>query len=406
MKIQKILRKIRQLVFQNAPDGLMSISYLFARPNSRAAQHRALWWYGKHPVMPRLIWIILQAWYWMRWMLFDAWLNIYRNLKYFGPRLHETSGISLRVQFLYLLRTTFWWAMPAHELYEYGLVGTNRSALDYVFVTECTGLHWFMNRNHTQSDALILADKLGTQNRLQALDVPVPMTDILRMGEPTVPITAILETRWNSIFCKQNSSNQGIGAFEAHFLDGNIHGRLYNGTLLDGPGVEAAWAKLRSMGDVLIQPMMQSDPDIKTNRATGALVTLRVVTRRVDDGIDVMAARLEIPVWNDKNQRRISYILAPINVATGQIEMAKNLGCNGTEMQGWIEAQIKSLPTSVLHWDQIVNHSQKAHQNIDLWAIAWDWAVTRDGPVMLEGNSGWGLETVQMANVGILPQLD
>jgi hypothetical protein len=38
----------------------------------------------------------------------------------------------------------------------------------------------------------------------------------------------------------------------------------------------------------------------------------------------------------------------------------------------------------------------------DVWAIAWDWVITPSGPVLLEGNSGWGTATPQMIQGGFL----
>ncbi len=51
-------------------------------------------------------------------------------------------------------------------------------------------------------------------------------------------------------------------------------------------------------------------------------------------------------------------------------------------------------------WQDIVRHSQRAHAELPrLWTIAWDWIVTPDGPMLLEGNAGWDLSVLQELGV-------
>lgn len=404
--MNQIVQKVLRLLLQSAPDGLISPSYLFATKGSRAAYHRTLWWRGKHPSLPRAVWCILQAWYWVRWVLFDAWRNIYFGLKEYGDAIVQTQGTTKQDQFLYLLKTTFWWAMPTHELYELGLVCSDRDPLDYVYMTETRGFHWSLNRQFTQSDALGLADKLQTQTRLQDLGVSVPPTYVIPKGRSDKTIKDVLMTNWSKVFCKQNKSNQAIGAFEAGLSFGDVVGRTYDGSSLDGDQTQAAFAKLCEISDVLVQPMLESDKTLLIENSTDSLITLRLVTRQLDDQVVPMAARLELPVWQDENAKHITYVLVPIDVETGLFEMAQNLDFLGPTRKAMIEKQIKSLPHFVPGWDQILQQSVTAHGLFDLWGIAWDWAMSEEGPVLLEGNSGWGLEVLQMRDQGLLQQVD
>lgn len=54
-------------------------------------------------------------------------------------------------------------------------------------------------------------------------------------------------------------------------------------------------------------------------------------------------------------------------------------------------------------WEEIKQSALSAHQLLpELYAIAWDYVVTPDGPFMLEGNSGWGTTTPQVLYGGLL----
>jgi hypothetical protein len=51
----------------------------------------------------------------------------------------------------------------------------------------------------------------------------------------------------------------------------------------------------------------------------------------------------------------------------------------------------------------LVIASERAHAVFpDVWAIAWDWVLTPEGPVLLEGNSGWGTTLPQRLEGGLL----
>lgn len=46
-----------------------------------------------------------------------------------------------------------------------------------------------------------------------------------------------------------------------------------------------------------------------------------------------------------------------------------------------------------------------SQQFSEIYAIAWDYVITSDGPCMLEGNSGWGATTPQVIYGGLLKKI-
>jgi len=54
-------------------------------------------------------------------------------------------------------------------------------------------------------------------------------------------------------------------------------------------------------------------------------------------------------------------------------------------------------------WPLLIDASHRAQAQFPgIWAIAWDWVLTADGPVLLEGNVGWGGAVPQQLQGGWL----
>ena len=51
------------------------------------------------------------------------------------------------------------------------------------------------------------------------------------------------------------------------------------------------------------------------------------------------------------------------------------------------------------HWPEVKRIAVAAHEEFKtLPSIGWDIAITEDGPVIVEGNSQWGTDGVQMSH--------
>ena len=89
--------------------------------------------------------------------------------------------------------------------------------------------------------------------------------------------------------------------------------------------------------------------------------------------------------------------------ACGKI-ISWNLGClppaAGIQFKKWY-AQVEN--SDISFWEEIRESALAAHERFrDVYAIAWDYVITPDGPFLLEGNTGWGTRTVQLFHGGLL----
>ena len=54
-------------------------------------------------------------------------------------------------------------------------------------------------------------------------------------------------------------------------------------------------------------------------------------------------------------------------------------------------------------WSELRKGALASHALFpDVYAIAWDYVVTPDGPLLLEGNTGWATRMPQIFNGGLL----
>ena len=61
-----------------------------------------------------------------------------------------------------------------------------------------------------------------------------------------------------------------------------------------------------------------------------------------------------------------------------------------------------STPT-LPDWRSLIDASHRAQAQFPgIWPIAWDWVLTADGPMLLEGNLGWGGAVPQQLQGGWL----
>jgi len=213
--------------------------------------------------------------------------------------------------------------------------------------------------------------------------------------------------RHPKLFCKLRSGNQGESAFAVWRGEKGMQGLAHDGVNLpDEDALRTAWRVLSGKGEVLLQPLLANHPALAAVAADDVAITLRVVTRSGPEGISVWWAELQVPGHVSPVGGR-GFWRFPVSAADGGVSALNRQWFLKQEWQDEYDAlwQRLSLLEHLPYWEQIRSHSQKAHQTLPkVWAIAWDWVITPDGPVLLEGNGGWGLDQVQQKS-SIIPEL-
>lgn len=303
-------------------------------------------------------------------------------------------------------------------------------------------------RHHSHA---LLQDKWGLAQALNAAGVPMApvIACVSRRGEAEFALwLAGAGARGSTrIFCKTRSGSRGEGAFAAWAGEGELRGRRLAGAPLpDERAVRDAWRRLIARDDVLVQPALVNHPALARLAEGEDAVTVRFISRiggcppqkqvvaagRGSDGpqarFECLCATLEVPAGVDARGRP-GHVLLPIDAADGSLgrwpeRALLTAAAREAHERVWarveerIVAQRSAAASTgrpgpshasmlVPDWSEVAEASYRAHARFPgLWAIAWDWVVTPDGPLLLEGNAGWGPAAVQVLRGGLLADGD
>lgn len=394
----------REVISRRLPHGLVHWRYLSAQPPEPLARQRALW-RGSVPRLPRPLWAALEVWLWLRWQLWSGPVSVVRSVRRLGSRVREEEGIGLLEQARVVGAVALGYCVPPFEIYRHRLYrreNTTRVA-ELVFDHTAEAFRRSVNAPgaRTQASLHLLADKERQTAELSALGVPMtPILEVVRRGTRTKLEHCLSDAA--PVFCKPRHGSAGVGAFSACVVSGVITAQPLDGLERVGEEAEEHWDRLLCDDDMLVQPRLSVHPGIAPAASEDDIVTARFITLRGDD-IEPYCATLELPAGRDVASGRCRYVVLAVQADTGAVAPfpEEYLRVDEAERQ---RAALLGLETpTILHWDAVRELSALAHRQFaGVHAIAWDWAITADGPLLLEGNAGWATTTPQQLHGGLL----
>jgi len=394
----------REFIVRRLPHGLLGWRYLWVRRRPELQIHRMLWWNAPRR-LPRPVWLMGELCLWLRWVGFDAWRANWHCLRFFGPEVRSREGLALSLQAWRTLRLSLAWCIRPQDAYRYRLYRDPGVALDFVFDHELIAYHrWRSAPLGLQQESLaLLQDKLRLAERLAAVGIPMVPT-LARVPRGACPDLG----RWlqgeKALFCKTASGHAGIGAFAVWETPAGLQGRSHDGTELRSPEeVQAAWRALLRRDDALVQPRQVNHPDLQPLTECDGVVNVRFISRWCGEKLACLSAMLEVPSSSQKGER--IFVFLPIDRDSGRLHPSPESLLLSGDVRRSVEQIARRLETvsMVPGWQELTEMTFRAHELFpDVWAIAWDWVVTPEGPRLLEGNSGWGASRVQMVNGGLL----
>lgn len=401
----------REFAGRRLPHGLLGPRYLWPGGDGRIRLHRRLWWQSRGH-RPRPLWLLAEFWLWLRWTLWHALPACRRAARRRGAVIEAEEGIPRRTQARRILKLALWWSIPPRESYRFGLYRTPDCALDFVYESEVQAYHRWRSApcNPDPHSLARLQDKAGLARELAGIGIEVVPT-LAEVPRGQTPPLEPLVREAGRVFCKMNGGNQGRGAFAAWTTAEGIAGQTFRGeALADGRAVEAAWQALSAQGRALVQPCLANHPLLAPLAFNDETITVRFISRWTDgDGQErdlptCLNATLEVPAGRDRNGRTF-YAILPIAVESGRpgepmVALWAEPGVrDAVRRVGEAARAVAALPG----WARLVEAAFRAHRRFpDIHAIAWDWAVTPDGPRLLEGNGGWGAAVPQLLLGGFL----
>ena len=384
----RLARFWRREIAHWRPSGLFNWHYLRPRLPPLPAWHRALWWRSRNR-LPWVLWLPLELLRLLHWQGLGAGRALRLADAANAARVFAAEGIAPAAQFE---RLAYWarrWVIAPEYGHDLGLYRKGVDGLAFLYPHEQQAYHRLMNarRGVGKADYRLVQDKYRLAERLSAAGVPVVATRECMQGGLADLESALAEQP--AVFCKSRFGSRGEGAFRVQrSRQGGLQGQLLSGEALPSESdVRAAWQALAGRGEVLIQPYLHNHPQLQNLAGGDGPVTVRLITRMHGDVAEAWASLLYVQAPGDSADR--SYWLLKIDLATGRLSDA---------FGHWQETAIESLV--VPYWPAIVSHSLQSQSALPrLWAIAWDWIVTPDGPVLLEGNTGWDMSPLQTLGV-------
>lgn len=376
------------------PLGMFNWCYFRPNLSNPQAMHRQLWWWTRYK-LPVLLWLPLELWRWIYWQIWAAPRQVHRVVSKLAATTEANHGVSLSEQRRMIEYWAKSWTIQPEQAYAKGLFRPKVDGLACILGDEMQPFHRLMNekRGVSPTDYRWLFDKTQLSDLMTAAGMPV--VPVIAESDGGMEDLRKALASHGAVFCKLRAGSRGESAFMAESTRVGLIGQTLAGKKLDSEAaVLKAWKTLADKGHVLIQPYLRNHPLLQGFSAAVDSITLRVITRMQGDDPEVWAGLLYVQAPGDSLERE--YWLLKIDADSGRVFDA---------FGHWLDLESSiNVPEQLLlldgqaipFWQDIVRHSQRAHAELPrLWAIAWDWIVTPDGPVLLEGNAGWDLSPLQ-----------
>ena len=405
----------RHALKRRLPHGVVTPRYLVPGASRNIRIHRRLWLHGL-PRVPFPLYVLMEIFLWLRWVLFSGWLGTLRSVKRWGPAIRDREGIGTFTQFQRVLRTALFLCVLPAEVYAFRLYRADgRSKVwDYVFTQELPAFHRWRDarQGKTGGSVRLLGDKYRSSRILSQQGVPVvPVIEVVPRGAVFDPSVALKDH--SKLFCKPRNGTAGRGGFVLERREGNPAPIIYEtkaGARTE-PSTRARLLAASAQDDYLIQPFMANHPDLAGLSETDDAVTVRIITEVQDAAtIGCYCAMLEIPrPGKDPTSGKAReagtrfHVILPLEPTTGKILRLDADALPHPVLTFYNDVYSKAENRTVPFWDELEGSALAAHASFrDVYAIAWDYVVTPDGPFLLEGNSGWATRMPQVIHGGLL----
>jgi hypothetical protein len=381
------------------PAALIHYRYFLPKQTPAIRLRRRLWLDSRYR-LPFLFWLPLELLRWLFWLCWQAPKRCSAALAAHGDAVATRTGVSVFEQEKALRYWARHWCVSPHEVYVWQLYQPHVDGLAIIYARETQAFHRLQNKKYPQSTAelQLLSDKIGLANYLAPL--ALPMVQTLKIAPDSWQKLLQCVMQYGAVFCKSRHGSRGLGAFSLWLEGDALRGQTFAGEVLaQTRACQQAWQSLYAQGEVLIQPLLHNHPDIQTVVDAPAAITVRVVSIMQGGRAQLLCASLEVPEDAGRAIDARGYRIFPIDLESGQCQLLSALYLAEASIRQQYQAMLDRMPNQGVlpFWNELTQASLQAQQALShVWAIAWDWVMTPSGPVLLEGNGGWGLTIPQM----------
>lgn len=205
-------------------------------------------------------------------------------------------------------------------------------------------------------------------------------------------------------FCKRVSGSWGQGSFKfksrnAKWVSGDDEvGDFKNLFRQDVTGATTEW---------IVQPVISVHKSISEITSSRGLSTVRMISVMDGGEIILLAAMLRITVGSNVidnfSSGQTGNLVAPISLETGRLGQ-----CKGSLSKEFPHVAIFDnhpdtgnpvAGSTIPHWEKLKGLVERAHRSLPQFVtLAWDIAVTDEGPLIIEANPTYDVSGIQVAH--------
>jgi len=405
----------RHTLGRRLPHGVVSLRYLLPSQPSKIKIHKRLWLRGL-PQVPLPLYIVMEFFLYLRWVLFSGWLGALKLARLRGPEIKDREGIGTLTQFKRVLFAALFQCIPPAEFYAFSLYRQNRKLFiwDYIFTHELPAFHRWrgLKLGETAESLHLLGDKYLSAKVVSKHGVPVvPNLEMVPRGSEFDFSTYL--HKYSRLFCKPRNGSAGRDCFVVEKQEADTKLIIYSteSGIVKKQSTWSCLAKASEQDDYLVQPVMENHPALTGLGDKEDAVTIRIITETRDlKTIHVYTAMMEIPGLEkdsegEKGHEAVTqfHAILPINPATGKTMFLPKEHLASSARERYESMYAKVGQSAIPFWRQLQESALASHTLFsDVYAIAWDYVVTPDGPFLLEGNTGWATRMPQIINGGLL----
>lgn len=232
-------------------------------------------------------------------------------------------------------------------------------------------------------------DKARFARLCRARGLPcIPTLAVFRAGIQAEPAAAFLPAL-PALWVKDLAGSRGSGA-ACWRREGDFYRDVRQGEICGPAELLAAWRAR----DCIVQPRLDNHPDLAP-LSDGFLVDFRVISGIGREGrVAVVAALAQLPCGG----RAARHIFAAVDGAGGL--RSPRLGPLPVTHHPDTGAAITG--TIVPFWPDALDLVVRAHGQVPEFArfvfLGWDVAITKEGPLLIETNAGWGAVNHQLGD--------
>lgn len=396
-QLRKIRKDLRNAVSDSYRDEYCGIYINWNFPPDRWDNMKRIHWHYS-----RILWKSRKLYLMAASIMFPFLTGFFaaKRTRQYGQQLNVRTGIKLWRQFFDQIYFSTRYFLSPGEYYSYNLFEPdNRSRASlYVLDHEILPLMESLQRS---SDPNIFDDKRRFYHECR------------KYGLPTIPVIAEFED--GSIKAWHDTPGQRIP--QTDVIAKPACGRCGQGILLysyEGPASYRAEDGGKFNHNELIDHIAAhslSEPYMAQERifnhpelsrySNGALCTCRVVTGRAPGRqSEFLVSILKLPTGNHITDNFVTGgIAVPVERESGELGAAVQQDYTGERLYVHPDTGHVFVGSKIPCWRQIVELCLRAHDLFSDFAfVGWDVAVTRDGPVLVEGNVRWGVKSMQSAH--------